>query len=464
LLLLFWCRLNNGTVADLCWLCTGKGGHCRPRGGQSCSSPTTNIGVVVSSFALRRVIAHADAGAGRAAYRLPAVSRSISFRRLDRALGSQWFDAVLAAGVLAMAEVEAFNHQFPGNEWVAAGSSLAACVALVWRRRFPLTVVVAVAAAGSIPPLVAGQSTEQIGAFLPLPLAVYAVARYKAPRRALVGYGCAVAAGAIHDAFDPTVRTFRNALFVPIGLGIAWLLGFAFRRRQFREDGLRDRAERAERDRQAEMEAAAAEERRRIARELHDVVAHHVSVMVVQSGAALEVLDSDPQRARDPLSAVERTGRQALNELRRLLGVMRDDGWRADLGPHPGIGSLGELLDEVRATGLQVELDVAGQPVILPSGVDVAAFRIVQEALTNVIKHARASRVAVTVRYLPNNLELDVTDDGKGPVGQGPAGGHGLIGMRERSALYGGELVAGPAPGGGYNVTARLPLDDRAVP
>jgi signal transduction histidine kinase len=209
-----------------------------------------------------------------------------------------------------------------------------------------------------------------------------------------------------------------------------------------------------EREREERIGRAAAEERARIARELHDVVTHNVSVMVVQAAAAGEIFEQDPQRAREAIGAVEETGRRALNELRRLLGAVTDD--EVGVLPQPGLDRLGELVDSVRAAGLAVELIEEGTPGDIPAGVGLSAYRIVQESLTNTLKHAFASHVTIRVRHSGEGVEIEVTDDGVGASLHGE--GRGLIGMRERVALYGGDLDAGSRAGGGYGVRARIPL------
>jgi len=246
------------------------------------------------------------------------------------------------------------------------------------------------------------------------------------------------------------------------------ILGDNLRNRRDYLRGLQERAERLEREREQEAERAVQDERTRIARELHDVVAHSVSVMVVQAGAARRVLSRDPGRAAEALSSVEGTGRQALEELRRLLGVLRTrDEPAGDLTPQPGIADLEALVRQMVDAGLQVLLDVEGEPRPLPSGLDLTAYRIVQEALTNTLKHAGPARAHVTLRYGPRALEVKVTYDGRGVavVGAGGPGGHGLVGMRERVALYGGRLRAGPRRGGGFEVLAVLQTEpDRPRP
>jgi signal transduction histidine kinase len=247
---------------------------------------------------------------------------------------------------------------------------------------------------------------------------------------------------------------------------IAWLIGDNLRTRRAYLHELEARAARLEREREEQAERAAIDERTRIARELHDVIAHNVSVMVVQASAGEEVFESDPGKAREALSAVASTGRAALAELRRLLGVIRseeDEAQGASYVPQPGLDSLDELVRQVRDTGLAVELSVLGEPRTLPEAVGLCAYRIVQEALTNTLKHARASGAQVSVRYAPDAVELQVLDDGRGAsAANGETGGHGIIGMRERVALFGGELATAPRPGGGYRVSARLPLGEAA--
>ena len=242
---------------------------------------------------------------------------------------------------------------------------------------------------------------------------------------------------------------------------IAWVLGDNIRTRRAYLAELEARAARLERERADQAERAVIEERTRIARELHDVIAHNVSVMVVQASAGEDVFDTDPARARESLSAVASTGRAALTELRRLLGVIRAEEDQAGYAPQPGIQYLNELVAQIRETGLTVSLSVLGEPRELPEGVGLCAYRIVQEALTNTLKHADASEAQVSVRYVADAIELQVTDDGRGaPLVNGDTTGHGLIGMRERVALFGGELWVGPRVGRGFEVSARLPLEE----
>jgi signal transduction histidine kinase len=245
---------------------------------------------------------------------------------------------------------------------------------------------------------------------------------------------------------------------VPVAalLAIAWVLGDNLRTRRAYLRELEDKSARLEREREENARRAAAEEQARIARELHDVIAHNVSVMVVQATAAGDVFDSQPAKAREALASIEHTGREALTELRRLLGAVRTDDGKI---PQPGLGRLPKLLGQVRAAGLDVDLASVGDTRQLPLGIDVSAYRIVQEALTNTLKHANARHAQVVLRYSDEELAIDVTDDGRGPTNNRDDRGQGLIGMRERVALYDGDLTTGPRPGGGFAVSARFPLE-----
>ena len=243
-----------------------------------------------------------------------------------------------------------------------------------------------------------------------------------------------------------------------------WLIGDNLQTRRANVAALRERAERAEQTRAAEAQRAVAEERTRIARELHDVVAHSMSVMLVQTGAARRVLDTDPAQATAALEAVEATGRDAMKEMRRLLGVLREDTAPSTLAPQPSLDGLEALAQQFTEAGLDVTLEVEGTERTLPAGVELSAYRIVQEALTNALKHAGPGvSVVVKVRAAGDDLEVQVVDDGRGAAAQGNgSGGHGVLGMRERADVCGGELVAGPRAGGGFEVRARLPVVEGA--
>jgi signal transduction histidine kinase len=246
-------------------------------------------------------------------------------------------------------------------------------------------------------------------------------------------------------------------IFIPLEFAIAWVAGFALRDRAEQAEAAEGRAAQAERERDAAARIAVAEERVRIARELHDIVAHAVSVMVLQVGAVRHKLPETLAEDSDALRNVEQTGRTALAEMRGLLAAMRHDGDEAELTPQPGLEGLDSLLEEIGRAGLPVQLHVDGEPVALARGIDLSAYRIVQEGLTNALKHARASNADVTVRYRPDELQIEVRDNGEG--GSMSDGlGHGLVGVRERVKIYGGEMSTGTANGSGFILSTRLPL------
>jgi signal transduction histidine kinase len=247
-------------------------------------------------------------------------------------------------------------------------------------------------------------------------------------------------------------------LFEPVLLAIIWLAGRALRERRTQVAMAEERATHAEREREATARIAVAEERARIARELHDIVAHAVSVMVLQVGAVRHRLPETLEQEKEALRGVEHAGRTALTEMRRLLGALRHDGDDLELVPQPGLGGLDSLLEEFERAGLPVRLHIDGEPFALPRGIDLSAYRIVQEGLTNALKHARASHANVLVRYGSDDLQVEVCDDGDG-TSTDHGLGHGLIGVRERVTIYGGEMTAGSANAGGFALRTRLPLD-----
>src|SRR3954454_19679235 len=279
--------------------------------------------------------------------------------------------------------------------------------------------------------------------------------------RAVAARAAVVTAATLPWALLVAAGSSVESALLPLGLTAgAWILGDNLHTRRAYLGELEAKAVRLEREREGQARRAVALEQARIARELHDVISHNVSVMVVQAAAGGDVFDADASRARSALTSIEATGREALSELRRLLGVIRtDDDADPALAPQPGLERLAALLEQVRAAGLAVALTVEGASSPLPPGLDLAAYRIVQEALTNTLKHADASQASVTVRYGAIELMVDVIDDGHGAAANGaPGGGRGLVGMRERAALYGGSIRAGPRRDGGFAVSARFPL------
>ena len=342
--------------------------------------------------------------------------------------------------------------------------ALLASAPVFWRRQAPLTVL-ALAGTGAALYEMFGFATST--APFGLLVALYTVGAHCERRPSRIA---AAITGAALLVVLLTARWEVNAANVAsnfIIFGTVWLIGDNLQTRRAYVASLQERAEQAEATRVAEAERAVAEERARIARELHDVVAHSMSVMVVQAGAARRVLDANPAQAADALQTIEATGRDALAEMRRLLGVLRDDRSSASLAPQPSLRELPSLISQVSEAGLAVTLATEGAPRELPAAVGLSAYRIVQEALTNALKHAGpAASAVITVRYRDSEVEVEVADDGRGAsaaaIGNGSSG-HGLLGMRERAGLFGGELTAGPRAGGGFVVRARLPVAEAAV-
>ena len=274
------------------------------------------------------------------------------------------------------------------------------------------------------------------------------------------GLGLAIVVGAAATLiYNIPGHSVYQLVFIPVDFAVAWAAGLAVRARAEQAEVAESHATQAEQGRDAATRVAVAEERARIARELHDIVAHAVSVMVLQVGAVRHQLPDAMAEVRDALRGVEQAGRGALAEMRRLLSVMRRDGDGLELAPQPGLDGLNSLIKEIGRAGLPVGLHFTGERFPLPPGIDLSAYRIVQEGLTNALKHARASHAEVTVRYTPDEVGIEVRDDGTGATpSDGYGHGHGLIGIRERVRLYGGEMTAGTTNGGGFTLSTRLPL------
>jgi len=345
--------------------------------------------------------------------------------------------------------------------WLLLGIALTTAP-LAFRRRYPATTFGVIFAA-----VLAAHNHVTTITFGAVILAAYSAVLYSRFRWAAllaVGAGAVIATAGFPDTTPPVPARFTALLVLAPVAAIAIVM----RGWRQRAGDSAERLLRAEAEHEAQTRRAVEAERARIAGELHDVVTHNVSVMVVQAGAARSVLASSPDDAREAqtaieaLLAVEASGRTAMGELRHLLGLLAPaDGDEAVLVPQPGAGQVPSLVERVRAAGLNVELSVTGAH-YLPPGVDLAAYRVVQEALTNVIKHAGTARAAVVLEYRPGDLLITVTDDGRAVPGSAGSGGRGLIGLRERIGLYGGELDAGPRPGGGWRVRARIPLEGSA--
>jgi signal transduction histidine kinase len=360
-------------------------------------------------------------------------------------------DAILAAVLVGLMLVQVWVLDIStANSLVASAIALAVLVPLALRSRVPLVLLGVLIVGGAVGDQLPKRVLDVEAFGLIVLLALYSAGAHTRGRRAWIGGLATVTLAVIVFFEDPDGPSFRGAIFFTMLFGAPWLAGVVVRRR-------RDNEARLERERDA-AEAAVTEERARIARELHDVVAHAISVIVLQARGGRRLLDAEPQETRSALDAIEHTGQQALVEMRRLVGLLREDDDAAAFAPQPTLAQLDRLVEHVRGAGLPVELEVEGSPVELPPGVDLSAYRIVQEALTNALKHAGPAQARVIVRYGTTGIDVDVTDDGRSSTGDN--GGHGLAGIRERVSIVGGALEAGPRDEGGFAVRAHLPYEN----
>jgi signal transduction histidine kinase len=335
--------------------------------------------------------------------------------------------------------------------------ALASTIPVAWRSRWPIAAALIVSAANGACMIAAAPHQAGFQPFVALVLVAYSLGSLTTGRSVVLAPTAALAILALLGGIAISHgQDSGNVIPSTVWLAATWFVGRLMRRWRRRAAELEDLTYRLEAQRELQAQAAVAVERARIARELHDVIAHNVSMMVVQAGAAARVLEGNQQDVRTALEAIEGTGRQTVDEMRRLIGVVRSDDGLA-LAPQPTLRDLERLIANVREAGLPVELRVEGSPMPLPPGVDLSAYRIVQEALTNALKHAGSAHATVVVRYERGAVEVEVSDDGDGS-GAGAGAGHGLIGMRERVALWGGELEAGRRVGGGFEIRARLPV------
>ncbi len=393
-------------------------------------------------------------------------------RAADAALAA----VLLGAAVLSSRSVVDFHSAHDGFEspdGAGAAASLAVMIApLALRRRAPVAALLG-CTAGLLLSRLLFDPVEQAVTLIVLSLAVYSAAMYGGERRR--NRACALSLVAITAflVYEENVADAPGALlqFFDVLIEVAlfcamWALGSALGAGRRRAQELLEQTVELERSQEENARRAVFDERVRIARELHDVVAHHVSVMGVQAGAARVVIERDPAKAKEALHSIERSSRQAVLELHRLLGFLRQDGDADELAPQPGLGQLDALAQSMSDAKLTVVISVDGERRPVTPTVDVSAYRIVQEALTNTIKHAGASRADVHLTYRRGELELEITDDGRGNGDTAPSrngGGLGLIGMRERAGLHGGQLSAGPVAGGGFAVRATLPTRAAAL-
>jgi signal transduction histidine kinase len=381
--------------------------------------------------------------------------------------------AILVLGAVDLAQngslsSEGTNVTFPGPVAAHAGFLLLVTVPLCWRFRAPATVAIVVTVAAAAWDLVMFSAKAQppFEPWLAMLVAVFALASRVDGRRLWVA---ASIAGGLFLAGEVRAELAGQGTGNVLPAVVFYVLIFALGRmvHAYRRhaSGQQDRAERLEREQEALAARAVAAERSRIARELHDVIAHSLSVIVVQAAAERRVLGPGRDSTADTLASIEQAGRQAMTELRRLLGLLRKSDGEVSLAPQPGLGELGDLVAEVREAGVEVDVRTDGDLAVLPRGLDLTAYRIVQEALTNVLKHAAAHRAQVSLRCLGRCLDIDVTDDGTSAAAASP-GGFGLVGMRERVSVYGGTVQVGYRDGGGFRVHASLPVEagDQAGP
>jgi signal transduction histidine kinase len=382
-------------------------------------------------------------------------------RRLWELAREYWFDALVLGGLAWwLVDAAVYIHR-PGAEegplWFDVLAILAFTTPFLARRRFPVASLL-------VPALAIGLSSFVDSGLVKHPFISFAFGLAICFRfgmrpwrlQSVAGLAFVLGIAALVELNAPNGKV-GDLIWDVITFSVAWVIGFAVGEKYREVDEAKERAVAAEHEREERARRAVADERARIARELHDVVGHSVSVMTVQASAVRRLLEPDQAQVGEALQVVEETGREALAEMRRMVGVLRHAEEAPALAPQPSLEQLEKLVQHTRDRGLPVELRIEGEPVALPTGIDLTAYRLVQEGLTNAIKHARAQRAEVLVRYQDGEVELSVSDDGRGG-GDGDSGGHGLVGMRERVTVYGGKLEAGPRPEGGYRLRATLPI------
>jgi signal transduction histidine kinase len=359
------------------------------------------------------------------------------------------FEGVALVGVV-LTQVDVWNGVDENRSRLAA-VALCTAGALLFRRRAPFAAPLVVATGAFVLTFLDAAAAYDLDAmFIVLLLACWAAGSLPDVRQAAIAFLAVLTSGWTVFLRAPDLP-WTELIWLSFPLTGVFAISAAAARHAERAQAAEERARRSE----EQAERAVEDERSRIARELHDVIAHSVSVMTVQAGAVRRLLAPEQEREREALLTVEETGRQALTEMRRLLGVLRRPDETAALAPQPGLATLEQLVAQVREAGLPVEIRFEGEPIGLPPGIDLSAYRIVQEALTNALKHAGPARAWVVVRYGADQVEVEVANDG---VSNGSGDGYGLIGMRERVALCGGDLTAGPRTGGGFTISARLPV------
>src|SRR4051795_11118510 len=377
---------------------------------------------------------------------------------LDRIRAHAYEALVLTFAVASV--VEALAAEQVHNQWLVAVLALGWTLPFAFRARYPLWAPIVACFFLAAFALTAPERsiTNLTMPFVAALAAAVSLGLVPDRRLSVAGWAAVIATAAVVDSQSGSA--YSDFFWTTLILTLAWFFGSALGTRTEQARELSERVEAAERARATAADRATSEERARIARELHDVVAHSVSVMVVQTSGVRRLLKDEQHREREALLSVEQIGRQALTEMRRMLGVMRSGEETPALAPQPGLQHLDRLIAQVEEAGMPVTLRVEGDRPELSPGVDLSAYRIVQEGLTNALKHAKGARAEVLVRYIDTSVELEIADDGPGLPG-GDGGGHGLVGMRERVALYGGTIDAGPRDGGGFVLRAQLPVEGR---
>jgi signal transduction histidine kinase len=398
------------------------------------------------------------------------LSRSLTrVRKPDQSV----VDWAVASLLFALGEIDLWSGAehfttLHGSRASAAVFVIAVTVPLGFRRRWPFAVQSVVMGAIAVDSLLAGKGPQGAVVLFPTLITMYSVAAHTDLPRALLGFAIGFAGSLTEVSLDPEVVTVgdialvQGFFFVFLG-GASWLVGRYVRGRRVDASRSEDRASRLEREQSERELAAAAAERGRIARELHDVIAHSVSLMGVQAGAVERVLQRDPDKALEALRSIQSTARESVGELRRLLGILRAQEEPLGTSPQPGLAALGSLVEGNRSAGLSVGLTVEGDVRAVPAGVELSAYRVIQEALTNARKHAPGSSAQVRLCYRSGEVELVVINSASSAANGRPRtptqnSGHGLVGMRERVAIYGGSLEARPEPDGGFLVRARIPV------
>lgn len=385
--------------------------------------------------------------------------------RIEQVARTYWLDLlVVLLAVAAVVELLVTQDQpkAPSTTlWFLVPAVAMLALPTLVRRRYPFGAAAAFWLLGTAISFVDGQLFASIESLFVLGVVIsFMLGNLPNPGHARIGLAVAIGCAAL-VVYNIPENTMAEVIFVPLVFGSCWLAGYLVRERAERAEAAEVRAVLAERERDAAARVAVAEERTRIARELHDVVAHAVSMMVLQVGAVRHSFLEGQAVDVEALHVAEQMGRTALAEMRQLLGAMQRNGDAVEFAPQPGLDDLEALVDEVGRAGLAIQLHVDGEPTPLSRARGLSAYRIVQEGITNSLKHASASRVDVTLRYAPDELEIEVRDDGRG-TSRSDGLGHGLVGIRERVKIFGGEMSAGAAPEGGFVLRARLPVGDEA--